>query len=65
MNHSNANKTYLNFCTSFRFYDQVYVIWGFKTDVREETHEQTEAVLEQLVNGTDSCGFLNSRKQFT
>lgn len=65
MNQNYANKMYLNISTSFRYYDQIYFIWCFERDVWEEMHGQTEAILEELINGSDSCGFLSIRNQFT
>ena len=64
MNHNNANRIYLNIWAPCRFYDQVYLIWGFERDVGE-SDGQMGAVLGWLVNNRDSCGFLNSRNQFT
>ena len=65
MNHNNANKIYLNTGTSFRFRDQVCFTWRFERDVGEEMLGQTEATLEQLINGSDSCSFLSIRNQST
>lgn len=46
MNLNNANKIYVNICTTSRFCDQIDFIWAFEKDAYEKMRGQTEAALE-------------------